>query len=861
MPEYLAPGVYIEEVSFRSKSIEGVGTSTTGFVGATRYGPVDGEPELMTSFSQFERIYGGLDPLEYEGTAIPNYLAQSVRNFFDNGGSRLYIARAYEPPALPLGPPGESPEDLLAREALLGRAISPIHAPDPLVDSLDATTILAADGILTALNNAIVNLQQTRAATITILQFAVDQALSVVDPPPFVQLDFDYGTSEDDIGTQLSNFVAGLPAGQEQTDIQAALDDPWQAVIDAADEQLQRANAALETAEAEQTAISAAYEVGVTGGEDVDITNQTPADAATLNDATTLVTGAVNAVETAAAAVATAVTDLGTALTEVTNDSEANIAIAAVTEVITRINDVLTASENPTNADDAINDAANTVTQERRLAAANAAAAAAVDWLARFPGAAGNSTIQVTGRLGANVLMAGPAVGQIRNGDLVVIVQGGSALIHSVTRQDGDWSFVPETGAPLSTDDLDAASDRVIPLTLTVEIFPPGRFAQPFLRDGLTVSELSERRQDSVTQVFGAAIANRVQAMETPVILQPRNTTIPAAQLAADLLGLADWSALLNQNVLSHTRSYTLAGGNDGLEPTPIRYEGMGDDSSPTKSGLRSLEDLEEISIVAAPGYSYDWGGRQSEILTISQALINHCERMRYRVAVLDSPDNQPLSGVRDYRALLDTTRAAVYYPWVVINDPITNQDLSLPPSGFMAGIYARNDVEIGVHKAPANEVVRNAIGLEVLINKAQQDVLNPLGINCIRFFEGRGIRVWGARTISSDPEWKYLNIRRFFAYLEASIDRSTQWAVFEPNGERLWANIRRTVESFLENEWKEGRLAGTKLEEAFFVRCDRSTMTQNDLDNGRLICLIGVAPLYPAEYVIFRIGQKTLDS
>jgi phage tail sheath protein FI len=177
-----------------------------------------------------------------------------------------------------------------------------------------------------------------------------------------------------------------------------------------------------------------------------------------------------------------------------------------------------------------------------------------------------------------------------------------------------------------------------------------------------------------------------------------------------------------------------------------------------------------------------------------------------------------------------------------------------------MAGIYARNDVEIGVHKAPANEVVRNAIGLEVLINKAQQDVLNPLGINCIRFFEGRGIRVWGARTISSDPEWKYLNIRRYFAFLEASIDRSTQWAVFEPNGERLWANIRRTVESFLANEWKEGHLAGTKVEEAFFVRCDRSTMTQNDLDNGRLICLIGVAPLYPAEFVIFRIGQWTAD-
>ena len=152
------------------------------------------------------------------------------------------------------------------------------------------------------------------------------------------------------------------------------------------------------------------------------------------------------------------------------------------------------------------------------------------------------------------------------------------------------------------------------------------------------------------------------------------------------------------------------------------------------------------------------------------------------------------------------------------------------------------------------------AIGFETLLNKGQQDVLNPEGINCFRFFEGRGYRLWGARTISSDPEWKYVNLRRYFAYLEHSIDRGTQWAVFEPNGERLWANVRRTIEDFLFNEWQTGALLGDKPEKAFFVSCDRSTMTQNDLDNGRLVCLIGVAPLRPAEFVIFRIGQWTAD-
>ena len=146
-------------------------------------------------------------------------------------------------------------------------------------------------------------------------------------------------------------------------------------------------------------------------------------------------------------------------------------------------------------------------------------------------------------------------------------------------------------------------------------------------------------------------------------------------------------------------------------------------------------------------------------------------------------------------------------------------------------------------------------------VNKAQQELLNPEGINCFRYYEGRGMRLWGARTMSSDPEWKYVNVRRYFAYLEHSIDKGTQWAVFEPNGERLWANVRRTIEDFLFNEWQMGALLGDKPEKAYFVRCDRSTMTQNDLDNGRLVCLIGVAPLKPAEFVIFRIGQWTADA
>jgi phage tail sheath protein FI len=252
----------------------------------------------------------------------------------------------------------------------------------------------------------------------------------------------------------------------------------------------------------------------------------------------------------------------------------------------------------------------------------------------------------------------------------------------------------------------------------------------------------------------------------------------------------------------------------------------------------------------------------------VQDALIGHATRMRYRIAVLDTPEGQSVGEARDIRGRIDSTYGALYYPWVVVPNPEARpfdesipKEIAVPPSGFICGIYARSDIQRGVWKAPANEVVLGALRFEREVTTGEQEVLNPEGVNCLRSFFGRGNRVWGARTVSSDPEWIYVNVRRYFIYLENSIDRSTQWAVFEPNGERLWASIRTTIESFLFNEWKQGALMGTTPEEAFFVRCDRSTMTQQDFDQGRLICEIGVAALKPAEFVIFRIGQKTADA
>jgi phage tail sheath protein FI len=289
-------------------------------------------------------------------------------------------------------------------------------------------------------------------------------------------------------------------------------------------------------------------------------------------------------------------------------------------------------------------------------------------------------------------------------------------------------------------------------------------------------------------------------------------------------------------------------------------YIGQDDPNPENRTGLQSLKNIEEISIVACPGRT---------TVPIQNALINHCELMRYRFAVLDAqrPPNDAMADVQSQRQQFDTKYAALYHPWLSIPDPYPVtlsriQDYAIPPSGHVVGIYARVDVERGVHKAPANEVVRGIVGLQRLLNKEQQDILNPypVNINVIRDFRlhNRGIRVFGGRVITSDSDWKYVNVRRLLIFIEASIDRGLQWVVFEPNAEPLWARVRRSISNFLTLAWRNGALEGTKVEEAYFVKCDRTTMTQTDIDQGRLICVVGVAPVKPAEFVIIRIGLWT---
>ena len=306
---------------------------------------------------------------------------------------------------------------------------------------------------------------------------------------------------------------------------------------------------------------------------------------------------------------------------------------------------------------------------------------------------------------------------------------------------------------------------------------------------------------------------------------------------------------------------HPLEGGNDSIGTlSDAMYVGDDSETPEERTGLHSLRNIEDISIVACPGRT------SPEVLN---ALIVHCELMRYRFAVLDGsrPPHDTLADVQSQRQQFDTKYAALYHPWLLVPDPFPANlariaDYPLPPSGHVVGIYARTDIERGVHKAPANEVVRGITGLQRTLNKGEQDILNPfpVNINVIRDFRtnNRGIRVFGGRVITSDPDWKYVNVRRLLIFIEASIDRGLQWVVFEPNAEPLWARVRRSISNFLTVVWRDGGLEGTKVEEAYFVKCDRTTMTQTDIDNGRLIVLVGVAPVKPAEFVIIRIGLFT---
>lgn len=282
------------------------------------------------------------------------------------------------------------------------------------------------------------------------------------------------------------------------------------------------------------------------------------------------------------------------------------------------------------------------------------------------------------------------------------------------------------------------------------------------------------------------------------------------------------------------------------------------------RTGIDGLAEFDDITMVIVPDLMMPMPGQELDlemIKAVQTGIIGHCEQMGDRVAVLDSPPNMNPQEIKVWRqdtAGFDTSYAALYYPWIEVMDPVTNRPLSIPPAGHIAGVWARSDNTRGVHKAPANEVIRGAIGLSYNITKGEQDTLNPIAVNCIRTFPGMGIRIWGARTLSSNALWRYINVRRLFNYVEKSIEMGTMWTVFEPNDPALWGRIRRDITAFLSGVWRSGALFGSTPAEAFFVKCDEETNPPDVRDRGQVVIEIGMSPVKPAEFVIFRISQWT---
>jgi len=308
---------------------------------------------------------------------------------------------------------------------------------------------------------------------------------------------------------------------------------------------------------------------------------------------------------------------------------------------------------------------------------------------------------------------------------------------------------------------------------------------------------------------------------------------------------------LLAEKEAGNAYGVTLGGGSDGSLDQVDSSVFIGIDPGPGKrTGLQAFLDNMEVSLMVIPGITD---------LDVQLSLTAHCENLN-RFAILDLPKEKiSVTDVLAYKSRIDSQYAAFYHPWIEFFDPLAKKNAAFPPSGAVAGIYASTDQARGVHKAPANEVVRGCTGLAYQYSADQQSELNPQGVNLICSFPGQGIRVWGARTCTSHNNlWKYVNLRRLFIFLEESIKSNSNWVVFEPNNQILWERVERSIESFLTGIWRNGALAGTSPEEAFFVDIGPQTMTQDDIDNGRLICIIGAAPVKPAEFVIFRIMQKT---
>ncbi len=407
------------------------------------------------------------------------------------------------------------------------------------------------------------------------------------------------------------------------------------------------------------------------------------------------------------------------------------------------------------------------------------------------------------------------------------------------------------------------AADRALGNPVTIESVEPDANIQ-------VVVTAEEAGEDDAPASFGISVVEAGEEVESysGVTIVPGDNNIEAVLAGSERVKVATLEALaddVDQTItMLKPGSFPL----DKVAPTPVEVKPRAFAGSETdRTGINGLVIADDVTMVMVPDLvtaatkedgSVDLGMWKA----VQTALINHCEGAGNRMAVLDAPPGMNVQEIKEWRsdvAMYDSAFAAMYYPWIKVDNPVaTNGDseLLVPPCGHMAGVWARTDDTRGVHKAPANEVVRGALDVESPITKAEQGLLNPIGVNCIRPFGTRGIRVWGARTLASDTDWTYVNVRRLFNMIETTILEGTQFAVFEPNDWRLWGRLNRTISSFLTGLWRDGALFGESVDQAFFVKCDAENNPPDSIDQGKVIMEIGIAPVKPAEFVIFRISQ-----
>ncbi|MGO7807172.1 phage tail sheath family protein [Rhizobium ruizarguesonis] len=777
MPEYLAPGVYVEEVPSGIKPIEGVSTSTAGFLGPTERGPE--EVSFITSFTEYQRIYGGFG----DDMLVPD----AVKGFFDNGGRRAFIARVSNAGS------GKAENNI---DDLEVEAVGPgIWGMNVYVLVHTATRTPGGYRLTVAYfqkpQNDWTNPLASAAKLLTAKRSRArpDYFEDYDDLKTFGEMQSTVNNRSKIIRiTAVQTQPMPLPSPDAVTEPLL----PW-VQLRLTSEHLTQPLAASMTAARDSSTTALALKRA----------DEAAKAASLVRDAS-------------AAAVGAAKFENNKILLSPAVQNSLEEAIDSATKKATEI------------------DSSGTLTEAFDLAgkaSAEATAAKEAADAASTPPDLKQAAESAAVAASKSAEAAGKALKDVADPWKLELAQkAGAALLAAMTASDAVKVSTPNE-VKAAAKSADGAARAVKEIIESAKALPEA--ASPLAAAVKSAVEAAA--------AAGKEILASTKKEDADTQSKKAEDSAASARTGVDTLGRE------SAGLLATSQS----------KDAELRKADVPNLES-FKAALKKLDEVDEISILVAPEHFKTVG--------FDDELVGSCTRLADRVVLLSVDKNGSQSD--DPKQIVsppDSTYAAFYHPWIEVTDPLSTSGSrkTIPSIGHIAGILARSDITRGVHKAPANEVVIGALDLSTVVDKGRQDMLNPKGVNCIRDFraDGRGIRLWGARTTSSDSEWKYLNIRRLFLFIEESIDQGTQWVVFEPNSDPTWAAVRRNVSNFLTSVWRSGALYGTTAEEAFFVKCDRTTMTEDDIQNGRLICVIGVAPVRPAEFVIFQISQKTLDA